>query len=105
MFILLIFFSFLLSTKPLGEGQLTSIEASLCGQSRLSISSYGSTYSVPDVSLNNNMTIGPRRLSSAVVPTYHLSFMFSGLLHIIVVMTLHTDITHSTQIHIKDKTF
>ena len=41
------------------------------------------------------MTIGPRRLSSAVVPTYHLSFMFSGLLHIIVVMTLHTDITYS----------
>ena len=79
----------------MGEGQLTSIEASLCGQSRLSISSYGSTYSVPDVSLNNNMTIGPRRLSSAVVPTYHLSFMFSGLLHIIVVMTLHTDITYS----------
>ena len=94
MFILPLLF-FLTFFVPLGEGHLTSTEASLCGQSRLSISSYGSTYSVPDVSLNNNMTIGPRRLSSAVVPTYHLTFMFSGLLHIIVVMTLHTEITYS----------
>ena len=84
-----------LDVNPImGEGQLTSIEASLCEQSRLSISWYDSTYSVPDVSLNNNMTIGPRRLSSAVVPTYHLAFMFSGLLHITVVMTIYTDITY-----------
>ena len=94
MFVLLIFFPFFVH---LGEGQLTSIEASLCGQSRLSTSSYESTYSVPDVSLNNNvnMAIGLRRLSSAVVPTYHLAFMFSGLLLTIVVMTIHTNITYS----------
>ena len=79
----------------MGEGQLTSIKVSLCEQNRLSISWYDSTYSVSDVSLNNNMTIGPRRLSSAVVPAYHLAFMFSELLHIIFVMTIYTDITYS----------
>ena len=85
-----------LDVNPLmREGQLTSIETLLCEQSRLSISWYDSTYSVPDASLNNNMTIGPSRLSSAVVPTYHLAFMFSGLLHIIVVMTIYTVITYS----------
>ena len=77
------------------DGQLTSIKTSLCEQSRLSISWYDSTYSVLDASLNNNMTIEPSQLSSAVVPTYHLAFMFSGLLHISVVMTIYTDITYS----------
>ena len=57
------------------------------------INLYDGINSVPTVS--HKITVGSKKLSNAVVPTFHVTFVLSGLLYIIILLTPHTNITYS----------